>query len=182
MLPKGSLEQVGKTPRRPRRWASFSLSWMYSHGNARASSRRLGQPDTLLAAVDRQYCRRHVIYDGHRLARARAANLGLATPYDSDPLPIEFCMRASGSYPPMGPVPDRELSPQAQAREVRAREPSGPREGVYAALAFPTVNRFRVTLSYGRAGRLRAQNGGRRPAQAPTSSCTSSSSCSPSPR
>ena len=38
--------QVSKTPSWLRSWASFSLLQLYSHRNARADSRRLGQPLT----------------------------------------------------------------------------------------------------------------------------------------
>jgi hypothetical protein len=41
--------QVRKTPSWPRSWASFSLLLLYSHGNAWASWRLLGQPNTCLA-------------------------------------------------------------------------------------------------------------------------------------
>jgi hypothetical protein len=38
-------QQVRKAPRRPRSWANPSLLELYSHGNARASSRVLGDPN-----------------------------------------------------------------------------------------------------------------------------------------
>ena len=43
--------QVRKTPSRPRSWANFSLLYLYSHRNAWANLRRLGQPNTSLAAA-----------------------------------------------------------------------------------------------------------------------------------
>ena len=38
--------QVRTTPSRPRSWANVSLSWLYSHRNARANLHLLGQPNT----------------------------------------------------------------------------------------------------------------------------------------
>jgi hypothetical protein len=43
--------QVKTTPCRPRSRANSSLSSLYSHRNARANSRRLGQPNAFLAAA-----------------------------------------------------------------------------------------------------------------------------------
>jgi hypothetical protein len=43
--------QVRTTPCRPRSWANFSLLYLYSHGNARASSHISGQPNTFLATA-----------------------------------------------------------------------------------------------------------------------------------
>jgi hypothetical protein len=40
---------VRKTPGWPRSWANFSLSQLYSHGNAWANLHILGQPNTRLA-------------------------------------------------------------------------------------------------------------------------------------
>jgi hypothetical protein len=42
---------------------------------------------------------------------------------------------------------------------------SGPARGAHAASSFPVANRFCVALSCGRAGRLTAEHGGRRPGQ-----------------
>jgi hypothetical protein len=42
--------KVRKTPGWPRSWANFSLLYPYSHRNAWANLRLLGQPNTFLAA------------------------------------------------------------------------------------------------------------------------------------
>ena len=48
------MPEVRKTPCRPRSWANFSLLQLYSHRNVWANLRLLGQPNTFLAAGERQ--------------------------------------------------------------------------------------------------------------------------------
>jgi hypothetical protein len=62
--------RLRKTPSRPRSWANFSLSSLYSHRNAWANLHHLGQPDTFLAASPRPLAR------GTRIPRAGGTPAG----------------------------------------------------------------------------------------------------------
>ena len=61
---------------------------------------------------------------------------------------------------------ERGLTSRRPTTSSRSPAPrSGPARGGEAPLAFPILNRFCLAFLYGRAGRLRAQNGGSRPGQ-----------------
>ena len=118
-------------------------------------------------------------------ARARARAIGGSVALEPPGHLLTHFHTVYMGYPivfsPLPPLASNSLHPRRTHRHhchhagrgldrgKEARRLSGPSRGVYARLAFSTVNRFWMALLYGRGGRLTALNG-RVPARAGSSS------------